>query len=77
MYTIKSDSKIIGENDLPAYYSDFDCVNHLHKGRSGNYVRVKGWNDGVDKNYNPPVKQGYYYDEYTNRYELAISGMPF
>jgi len=62
---------------LPAYFSDFDCVNHLHKSRSGHYVRVKGWNDGVDKICNPPSKEGYYHDEYMSQYRLALLGLPF
>ena len=68
---------IVGNNVLPAYFSDFDCVNHLHKSKSGYYVGVKGWNDGVDKNCNPPTKVGYYFDEYISQYRLALSGLPF
>lgn len=63
--------------DLPAYFSDYDCVNHLHKVRSGYYVRDKGWNHGVEKTCNPPTKEGYYHDEYMSKYKLALSGLPF
>jgi hypothetical protein len=68
---------IVGNNVLPAYFSDEQCVNQLHKSKSGYFVRLKGWNDGVDKNCNPPTKEGYYFDEYMSQYRLAQSGLPF
>jgi hypothetical protein len=67
----------VGKVCLPAYFSDFDSVNHLHKSKSGYYVRVKGWNDGVRKNCNAPSKSGYYFDEYMIHYRIALSELPF
>lgn len=62
---------------LPAYFSDVECVNQRHKNKSGYYVRNKGWNDGLSKTLNPPVLNGYYFNEYMQFYNTAASGLPF
>gem|GEM_PF-3468185 len=68
---------IVGNNILPAYFSDFECVNQIHKSKSSYYVRCKGWDDGINKKLSPPTTQGYYHNEYMVRYHSALDGLPF
>ena len=64
-------------NTFPEDYTDIEYVSQLYKAKSGYYTRIKGVEDGEKGIYNPPTKEGYYYDEYIRNYNLALSGLPF
>lgn len=51
---------------------------YMRKILSGTLARIKGGNDGANKNPpNPPAKEGYYHEQYMRNYETFFNNYPF